>query len=303
MFDEARYEDPSFVGLPSNDINSWYYPSHGYNSDADDDDVRYNTSTGNWGKKTHKDARWIRTRKMTAWGPGIEEWETEERARKRLRMIIPPPEDDDTPVALPHLRSPSPPAMSPYPKPASEHTSYTSFIMDKGVTHTYRSNLFDELEQATNGLIEGETVLRRALGRLWQVMNTDPDKDTVGSSIVPKREEAGDGEEDDERDERMARAPDLTPGVHKLFLSSYSERSTPGYDASQFTQPGMALENLEKSIATLRELQDDGREYIERLEDIREGLGFTRSQRDGVWNLVRERALKELQDTAYASAM
>lgn len=175
--------------------------------------------------------------------------------------------------------------------------------MDKGVTHTYRSDLLDELEQATNGLIEGETLLRRALGRLWQVMNEDPDKGAADASVVPKREEGGEGEVHDDRDERIARAPDLTPAVHKLFLSSYSERSTPGFDHSQFTQPEMALENLEKSMATLRELQDDGREYIERLEEIRDGLGFARTQRDGVWNLVRERALKELQDTAYASAM
>lgn len=180
--------------------------------------------------------------------------------------------------------------------------------MDKGVTHTYRSELLDELEESTNDLIEGETQLRRALGRLWQVINEDPDKGSADSALVPKREEGGEGEESDDREERIARAPDLTPAVHKLFLSSYSERSTPGFDQSQFSQPRVAMDNLEKSMATLRELQDDGREYIERLEEIREGVGFARTQRDGVWTLVRERALKELQDTArdaaaYVSAM
>ncbi|KAH8100503.1 hypothetical protein BXZ70DRAFT_937537 [Cristinia sonorae] len=303
VFEEARYEDPSFVGLPSNDINAWYYPSHGYGDDAEDDDVRFNTGTGNWGRKMNRDARWIRRGKMTAWGPAMEEWEAEERARKRIRLLVSQqPEDDDTPITLPHLRSPSPPAVSPYPPPATQHTTYTSFIMDKSVTHTYRSDLLDELEQATNGLIEGETLLRRALGRLWQVMNEDPDEGTE-SPVVPKREEGGDGDENDDRDERVARAPDLTPAVHKIFLSSYSGRSPPAYDSSQFTAPEVALDNLEKSMATLRELQDDDREYIERLEEIREGLGFARTQRDGVWGLVRERALKELQDVAYASTM
>lgn len=51
---------------------------------------------------------------------------------------------------------------------------------------------------------------------------------------------------------------------------------------------------MEKALATLRELQDDGREYIERLEEIREGLGEVQTQRKGIWTLVRERALKEM---------
>lgn len=229
--------------------------------------------------------------------------QAEERARKRIKLLLPQPTDDDAPVALPHLRSPSPPAISPYPPPSIMHTTYTSFVMDKGTTHTFRSDLVDELEETTNGLIEGETILRRALGRLWQVMNEDPDMGPGDASVVPKREEGGEGEEHSDREERIARAPDLTPAVRKLFLTSYSERSSPGFDESQFTQPDMALENLEKSMATLRELQDDGREYIERLEEIREGLGFVRTQRDGIWDLVRERTLKELQDTAYTASV
>jgi uncharacterized coiled-coil DUF342 family protein len=63
----------------------------------------------------------------------------------------------------------------------------------------------------------------------------------------------------------------------------------------------MQLESLEKSLATLRELQDDGREYVERLQEIREGLGEVRAQRNGIWDMVRERVVLEMQDVAFGS--
>ncbi|KAI0076263.1 hypothetical protein K474DRAFT_1684919 [Panus rudis PR-1116 ss-1] len=298
----AKYEDPSFVSLPSNDMQAWYYPTHGYDSDADDDDIRYSTAIGNWGRKHHKDARWIRRGKMAAWAPGYEEWESEDRARKRLKLMLPQEPQEEPYVRLPHLRSPSPPVMAPYPPPTTQHTTYTSFVMDQAVTHTFRSRLLDELEQATNSLIEGETTLRRALGRLLHAINEDPDRRSANGSVVPKREEEGDGTQDSPREQRAARAPDLTPAIYKHFLTEYPGPAMPLYEPSQFTHPAAQLENLEKSLASLRDLHDDGREYVERLEEIREDLGTVRTQKDGVWVQVRERALKELQDAAHASA-
>jgi hypothetical protein len=171
--------------------------------------------------------------------------------------------------------------------------------MDKAVTHTFRSSLLDELESATNGLIEGEATLRRALGRLWQVMSEDQEKRAHEVSLVPKLEDNDDEQQAKER--RLARAPDLTPSVYKHFLSSYPTSGPPAIESPQFVSPEMQLENLEKGLATLRELKDDGREYVERLQEIREGLGEVRSQRNGVWDLVREKAVKELQESAFTT--
>ena len=42
----------------------------------------------------------------------------------------------------------------------------------------------------------------------------------------------------------------------------------------------MQMENMEKFFGVLRELQDDSREYLERLDEIREGLGNVRQQRN-----------------------
>jgi hypothetical protein len=165
--------------------------------------------------------------------------------------------------------------------------------MDKSVTHSFRSGLLDEVEHATDGLIGGEAVLRGALGRMWQVFQEDPDGARENSLLVPKQEDEDERDREDERESRMARAPDLTPAVHKLFLPTY-----PVSDPSQFTSPEMQMETLDKALATLRELQDDVREYVERLQEIREGLGDIRAQRNNVWEMVREKAVKELHTEA-----
>ncbi|KAJ7462703.1 hypothetical protein B0H11DRAFT_1815747 [Mycena galericulata] len=303
---KRRAEEPSssLPVLPLSDQNFWYYPSHGNLSDDEDDDQSPETlAGGNWGAKTKRHARWARRGKITSWGPGVGEWEEEERARKRMKLLLPQVPRSPSPPSLPHLsRSLSPPIQSPYPPPTTQHFSYSSFVMDKAVTHTFRSNLLDELEHATNGLIEGEGTMRKALGRLWQVISEENDASSV-PAVVPKQEDdEEDGDELDDVSKRLARAPDLTVAAHKLFLWSFANGSGPPvYEHSHFASPETQLDGLEKSLATLRELQDDGREYTERLEEIREGLGDVRAQRNGIWALVREKAVEELQEIAFST--
>ncbi|CAA7258801.1 unnamed protein product [Cyclocybe aegerita] len=296
----ATLEYPNGDLLPLSDRNAWYYPTPGHLSDEEESGV--GLTEGNWGQKHTKAARWARRGKITVWGPEMEDWEAEERARKRIKMLLPQERRSPSPPTLPHLaRSPSPPLVSPYPPPVSQHMSYTSFVMDKSVTHTFRSTLLDELEQSTNGLVEGEATLKQALGRLWQVMSEYSEKKKEIASVVPKRED-DDAEPDelDDRARRVARAPDLTPCAHKIFLS-YPSGGPPNHDPSHFATPETQLTTLEKNLAMLRELQDDGREYVERLQEIRDGLGDVRAQRNIIWNLVRERAVKELQEAAHAT--
>ena len=170
------------------------------------------------------------------------------------------------------------------------------------MTHTFRSSLLDELEHATNGLIVGEATMKQALGRLWQVMNEDPDERPDDASVVPKREDEDEHpEEHDDQARRLARAPDLTPSTHKIFLLSYPAGVPANHDPSHFAGPETQLNTLEKNLATLRELQDDGREYVERLQEIRESLGDVRAQRNIIWDLVRERTVKELREAALAT--
>ncbi|KAA1468545.1 hypothetical protein DENSPDRAFT_833877 [Dentipellis sp. KUC8613] len=296
------YEEQSYASTPFNDSNSWYYPSKGH--DSEDDDAPTGSLMGNWRRKTLKGARWMRKGKMAAWGPGIDEWEAEDRARKRLKLLLPPEKRSPSPPTLPHLRSPSPPLTAPYPMPDSQHLNYASFVMDGAVTHSFRSHLLEDLERATNGLIEGEASMKCAFGRLWQVLSEAPDRQPHSETVVPKREIVDEETElEDERERRYARAPDLTPPAHKLFIVSYANGGPPVFEPSHFSHPEMQLETLDKSLATIRELQDDGREYVERLEEIREGLGEIKAQRDAVWKMVRTNAVKELQNMAMDAAI
>lgn len=140
--------------------------------------------------------------------------------------------------------------------------------------------------------------MKKALGRLWQVISEDADQRPDESRLILKREEEDESaHEEDEREERIARAPDLTPPIHRVFIST--ERGIM-FEHSQFVSPEAQLDRLERSIGIIKELEDDGREYVERLEEIREGLGDVRAQRNVIWEMVREHAVKELQDTAFA---
>ncbi|KAF8140021.1 hypothetical protein EV363DRAFT_1392942 [Boletus edulis] len=269
-----------------NDHNAWYYPSQGF--DPETESLNISVSGGNWGKKTMKGCRWVRRGKIAAWGPNMDEWEAEDRARQRIRNLLPIERRSPSPPRLPHLRSPSPPLVAPYPPPVTQHYNFTTFVMDNSVTHSFRSNLLDELEHATNSLIEGEAIMKRALGRLWQVINEDTSRRHPVEEVIPKREEA-DG-------------TILVPNAHKLFLSCAHD-GPPVLDPSHFASPQMQQDTLEKSLATLRELQDDDREYVERLEEIREGLGDVRFQRNIVWETIREKAIKEMQDAAFNAAL
>ncbi|KAH9487111.1 hypothetical protein JR316_0001179 [Psilocybe cubensis] len=293
-------EFPNGDLLPLSDRNAWYYPSLGH--DSDEEELSVGLPEGNWGHKNTKGARWVRRGKITAWGPEMEDWEAEQRARKRIKLLLPQERRSPSPPTLPHLaRTPSPPLVSPYPAPNSHHLNYSTFVLDKSITHTFRSSLLDELEHATNGLIEGEATMKRALGRLWQVMSEDPDEKSGESSVVPKREDEDEDADDlDDQARRVARAPDLIPATHKIFLTPYPTESSSGTEP-QYNVSETQFNSLEKNLATLRELQDDGREYVERLQEIREGLGDVRAQRNTIWNMVRERAIKELQDAAFAT--
>lgn len=180
------------------------------------------------------------------------------------------------------------------------------------MAHSFRTHLLKDLQQTIDNLIEGESTMKRALGRLQQVMSEDPDQGASGSSssrtgtreadegmAVAKREEADDeGVDEDavDREGRFARAPDLSLPMHKLFLTPLTNGGPAIFEPSHFGSPQMQLEQLEKSLGTLRDLQDDSQEYVERLEEVRETLGEVTRQRDMVWTKIREGALEELKE-------
>ncbi|KIY51375.1 hypothetical protein FISHEDRAFT_37161, partial [Fistulina hepatica ATCC 64428] len=290
---------------PLNDSNLWFYPSHGVD-DENAPDINPGAPMGNWGCKNLKGARWVRSGKMAAWGPDLEDEEAQ-RSRKRLKMMLPPPPRSPSPPILPHLeRSPSPALIAPHVPPMTDHTTYTAFIMDKSVTHTFRSKLLEELENVTNGLIQGEATMKRALGKLWEAVRAAHDRrspdDTPEALTFITKQEDDMQTDDDDKARRLARAPDLSPAVQKIFLPKNNRTAPqPFAEPNQYMIPRQPQDILDKSLVTLRELQDDGREYIERLQEIREYLGEIKAQRDVVWTHIRSRALSEMQNAAISA--
>ena len=301
------------------DCNHWYYPTHGVYSDDDETTCLPGTASSNWGIKDKKGARWMRKGKIAAWGPGIDDWEVrsfvvaflycklmdsgpqaEDHARKRIKMMLPEEERSPSPPILPHLRSPSPPLCAPYPMPEVEQNNWTAFVMDSAVTHTFRSHALQDLEHTTNGMIEGETAFKRAMGRLWRVLGEDPDRAKDAEDIVPKREVEEEGAPG-EQARRIAPIPDMTPTIHKIFLTPHANGSTA--ETAHLPHPEAQLESLERSLSFIRDFQDDRREYAELMEEIREALGNIRAQRDAVWTVVRTNAIRELRTMAAESEL
>ena len=131
---------------------------------------------GNWGNKFQRDARWVRRGKLVVWTSSRDDWEVrtsllpqyyyhvtciqiEERARKCIKSMLP---SLACPPLLPgfaHLQSPSPPLLSPYPPPLTQHMSFTSFVLDPATQHSSHSGMLTDLERAMWRLIEGEASL------------------------------------------------------------------------------------------------------------------------------------------------
>jgi hypothetical protein len=228
----------------------------------------------------------------------------EERARKRLKRLLPPADSSEPPSPrLPHRRSPTPPSVAPYASPISIHSSFTSFVLDPSVQHSFHSATINELERTASELIEGESALRRALGSLFRAMDVEADEDkrrfavpnkisTINGAPAngePKLEPNGDIEDA----EVSARA--LMLPIYRRFITPHAVPLPPIYESNMLINQETQIETFDKSLAFLRELMDDGIEFTERLEEIREGLGTERAIRKGIWKAVRLRALQEME--------
>lgn len=59
--------------------------------------------------------------------------------------------------------------------------------------------------------------------------------------------------------------------------------------------PASQAQNFEWAVDILRELYDDTREYMDRLDELRELSGAAEASKKEVWKLIKERALEEME--------
>lgn len=193
----------------------------------------------------------------------------------------------------------------------------TSFILDPSVQHAFTSPHFTTLQDTATELISGEAAMRKAFGGLWRVLQGDlqrRDRDTESSeSQEAERWEEEEGEEDVRDLLRRSRPADTSqpeiPPLSHLFVTSMpvslggapslqppSSSNTLISDAvERLISPQSQLETFEWCIGVMRELADHGKEYLARLEEIRNGLGEAGAVRREVWGACRRGALEELE--------
>ncbi|CAG7846231.1 SubName: Full=Uncharacterized protein {ECO:0000313/EMBL:CCA68835.1} [Serendipita indica DSM 11827] len=308
-----RVDEP----IEPSDRQAWYYP--GVARDEDADELAPGTANGNWGKKHLHGARFVRRGHMAAWGPTRAQYDVEDRARRRLRLILPeftgePIEQD--PI-LPHLRSPSPPMTAPYTPAPIQHTSYTSSVFDPNVGASFRSNLLNSLERSASELIQSEIALTRALGRFWSALTESANRLSSEKRHAIMQEQEALLAEQRQADSVPPVAP-VYPAIPDDRLVELDPFTTQDVTMRMFTLPThMRLEYfhtptgapeiisvapqhqvdlVKRSMLAIRELQEDSKECMERLEEIREMLGKVKGLRDAVWAIMRSRAILEMEN-------
>ena len=181
-------------------------------------------------------------------------------------------------------------------------SSFTASIFDPNISGSFRSPLVGSLEKSASELIQSEIALNRALGRFWAVL-TDYDARTQ------REERTNDGATNAAVNGSNPSTMPADP--HNLGATSmrlnlarvFTQKSTMQLD---FTPPGHPpqsvtiaqphqLDLMTKSIALIRELQEDSRECQERLEEIMDTLGKVKNLRDQVWSVMRARAIEEME--------
>ncbi|KAG8835352.1 hypothetical protein FRC17_003835 [Serendipita sp. 399] len=317
--------------IPSNDRQGWYYPGLGVDDDAEE--LPPGITGGNWGRKHIKGTRFLRRDHISAWGPTRAQYDVEERARKRLRPILSeitgkPVEQD--PI-LPHLRSPSPPMLGPFTPAPIHHSSYTASVFDPNVGASFRSNLLNSLERSASDLIQSEIGVHRALGRFWTVLTETANRmaQEHRHTIMQEQEEKL-SQQRPNMDVEPTDGPPLVngeketlptlvappyPAVPSSRLLELDEFTTSNVVMNMFTVPkditfyypssptdvvtvpyNSQIDVVKRALLAIRELQEDNRECMERLEDIRELLGKVKGLRDAVWAIMRSRAIKEIEN-------
>ena len=116
------------------------------------------------------------------------------------------------------------------------------------------------------------------------------------STTVPKQEdieeEEGLSDGDDSMDgDRSFTEPELASDLRKIFIKTHADghlNCVPPaiYEPMATTIAQQQQDILEKGLTTLQDLQEDGWEYVECLEEIREGLGGVKHQKQALWTVV-----------------
>jgi hypothetical protein len=224
--------------------------------------------------------------------------------------------------------------MAPYAPAPSNHTSYTASIFDPNIGASFRSNLLSSLERSASELIQSEIALTRALGRFWTALTESANRmaqeqrHEIMNEYRKKAVDQRSGMDIDNLDGVPAvngtdeptvnstAAAAAFPPIPDQYLAELDSCTTRNVIMRMFTLtsnmrldyttqagtqevisviPQHQVELVTRSMHAIRELQEDSKECMERLEEIREMLGKVKGLRDAVWAIMRSRAIGEME--------
>jgi hypothetical protein len=223
--------------------------------------------------------------------------------------------------------------ISPFTPAPQHHTSHTASILDPNIGASFRSNLLHSLERSASELIQSEIALTRALGRFWTAITetaTRMARERRHTLLEQAKQEAEreqqqeqehwrieteDGTRLDEPrelepvsafqpipDSRLAEMDTATTRDVILRMFTLKDIMRLDYLAPGGTPEIVAVESthqaelVTRSMLAIRELQEDSKECMERLEEIREMLGKVKGLRDAVWAIMRSQAIAEMEN-------
>jgi hypothetical protein len=182
-------------------------------------------------------------------------------------------------------------------------SSFTASIFDPNISGSFRSPLVGSLEKSASELLQSEIALNRALGRFWAVL-TDYDARTqkeerTNTNGATNATVNGSNLNTMHADPHNLGATSMRLNLARVFTQKSTMQldfTPPGHPPQSVTiaQPHQ-LDLMTKSIALIRELQEDSRECQERLEEIMDTLGKVKHLRDQVWTVMRARAIEEME--------
>ncbi|KZT53045.1 hypothetical protein CALCODRAFT_64944 [Calocera cornea HHB12733] len=259
-------------------------------------ETRASTGGDNWGRKLHNVDRNMRKRRLGTAGVYATDFQAEERARKRVKLLLP-------------TRSPSPPALQPpgfkefHSPPASPHLpptnldpapSLSSFLAAPGTRHSFDPMMLNNLSKMTRDLIKSEGEGNRSLGRLFFVLS---EKASINVPQFPNGVSAP----------RNGRSPSmvldggpaLPQAYHDLFVTpggiTLPDRRDLGEAETYFPSAAHQVVAVNQWLTQIRGVYDDLREYLHQLDQVHVGIAKAQLGRKRVWAAVRTEVAKELE--------
>ncbi|KZP01022.1 hypothetical protein CALVIDRAFT_560305 [Calocera viscosa TUFC12733] len=290
-------------------------------------ETRASTGGDNWGKKLHNANRYMRKRRLGPAGIYTADFQAEERARKRVKLLLP-------------SRSPSPAALEPpgfkefHSPPASPHLpptnldpapSLSSFLAAPGTRHSFDPMMLNNLSKMTRDLIKSEGEGNRSLGRLFFLLS---EKASLGNLDAPLNEntEVDMGSPNDmdgiKEEPQTPAVPQFPNGIsaprngrspsmvidggpvipqayHDLFVTpggiTLPDRRDLGEAETYFPSAAHQVAAVNQWLTQIRGVYDDLREYLRQLDRVHVGIAKAQLGRKRVWAALRTEVAKELE--------